>query len=73
MTDDGALWMFPSSRAWRGHSFDSLVHSTLILVPRPDLASDGPSLAHPSSSVLALCYLPRDISLCLPKVKAAFL
>lgn len=58
----------PSSRAWRGHSFDSLAHSTLTLVPVFGLASGGPSSAQLLSSTLALCYLPRDISLCLPEV-----
>lgn len=57
------LGMFPFSRAWRGHSFDSLFDSTLILVPGFGPADDGPSLARLSSYVLAPCYLPRDISL----------
>lgn len=65
--------MVPSSTTWRGQSFDSLVHSKLILVPGFGLANDGPSLAKPFSSLLALCHLPRDISLCLPDAEAACL
>lgn len=61
--DDDPLGMFPSSRAWRGQSFDSLVDNTLILLPGSRPANDDTLLAHLSSSVLAPCYLPRDISL----------
>lgn len=42
-------------------------------MPGFGLANDGLSLAQPVSSVLALCHLPRDISLCLPEVEAVIL
>lgn len=53
--------MFPSSRAWRGHSFGSLVDSTLISEPGFGPADGGLLLAHLLSSLWASRHLPRDI------------
>lgn len=48
-----------SSRAWRGHSFDSLDHSTLTSAPVFGLAIGGPLLAQLLLSALDMCYLPK--------------
>lgn len=64
--------MFPFSRAWRGHSFDSLFDSTLILVPGFGPADDGPSLARLSSYVLAPCYCLVESPL-LPSVVSTWI
>lgn len=58
--------MFPSSRAWRGRSSDSLVDSTPILSPDLCRANDDPSLEQrqlPLLCGLDPCCLPTDTSL----------
>lgn len=66
--------MIPSSRAWRGHFFDSLVDSTLTLTPGFGPANVDQSLAHLLSlGGLDPCCLPKDIRLCLPGAKAIIL